>query len=76
MSDCIVIGGCTERRKIPVRITGETPEGFRIEALERVALPGRGFLEKGESAFISWSAIKLDQAARPRKPWGFSTLDR
>ena len=64
MSDCIVIGGWTERRNIPVRIIGETPEGFRIEALERVAVPSRGFLEKGESALVSWSAIKLDRITR------------
>ncbi len=61
MSDYLVIGGWTGRRKIPVKVLGETPEGFRIEALERVLLPGRGFLEKGKSALVSRSVIKLDE---------------
>jgi hypothetical protein len=59
MSDFLVIGGWTGRRKIPVKIIGETPEGFRIKALERVLLPGRGFLEKGQSTLVSKSVIKL-----------------
>jgi hypothetical protein len=59
MSDFLVIGGWTGRRKIPVKIINETAEGFWIKALERVLLPGRGFLEKGQSTLVSKSVITL-----------------
>jgi hypothetical protein len=37
MSDFLVIGGWTGRLWTPVKIVDETPEEFRIEALERNA---------------------------------------
>jgi hypothetical protein len=55
MSDFLVIGGWSGRRKIPV----ETPEEFRINVLERVLVPGRGILEEGQSNHVSKSVIKL-----------------
>ena len=63
MSDFLVIGSWTGRRKIPVKILRETSEGFQIEALERVLLPGRGCLEKGKSTFVSRSVIKHDEVS-------------
>jgi hypothetical protein len=66
MSDFLVIRGWTGRQKIPVQIIGETPEGFRIKALERVLLPGRGILEIGQSAIVSKSVIKLAEAGEPQ----------
>jgi hypothetical protein len=66
MSDFLVIRGWTGRQRIPVEIIGETPEGFRIKALERVLLPGRGILEIGQSAIVSKSVIKLAEGNEPR----------
>jgi hypothetical protein len=61
MSDFLVIGGWSGRRKIPV----ETPEEFRIKVLERVLVPGRGILEKGQSTLVSKSVIKLAELREP-----------
>ena len=59
MSDFLVIGGWSGRRKIPVEIVGETPEEFRINVLERVLVSGRGILEEGQLTLVSKSVIKL-----------------
>jgi hypothetical protein len=66
MSDFLVIGGWTGRRKIPVKIIGETSDGFQIKALERVLLPGRGILKKGQSALVSKSIVKLAEVREPQ----------
>jgi hypothetical protein len=65
MSDYLVIGGWTGRRKIPVTILAETADGFRIKAGERVLLPGRGILKKGQLAFVPKSVIKLQSQNQP-----------
>ncbi len=52
MRDYLVIGGWSGRRKIPVHVVGETPDGFQIQALERVFLPGRGVLVEGQSTVV------------------------
>jgi hypothetical protein len=69
MSDYLVIGGWSGRRKIPVDIIGETPDSFQIKPLERVFVPGRGILKKGQSTQVSKSVIKLaetrDQQVEP-----------
>src|SRR5271167_4002863 len=57
MSDFLVIGGWTGRVKTPVKVLDEMPEEFRIEALERVMLPGRGILEKGQTTLVSKTVI-------------------
>jgi hypothetical protein len=67
MSDFLVIGGWTGRTKAAVKILDVTPEEFRIEALERVMLPGRGFLEKGQSILVSKTVIKHVEAGDPEK---------
>ena len=65
MSDYLVIGDWTGQRQIPVEIIGETPGGFQIKALERVFLPGRGFLKKGQSALVAKSLVKMQDRDRP-----------
>jgi hypothetical protein len=64
MSAYLVVDGWTGRRKVPVNIIGETAEGFQIEALERVFLPGRGVLKEGQSAFVSRSIVTLEPGRR------------
>jgi hypothetical protein len=59
MSDYLVVDGWNGPRKIRVNIIGETADGFKIEALERVFLPGRGMLKEGQSTFVSKSAVIL-----------------
>ncbi len=63
MGDFLVISGWSGRRKVPVQILGETPEGFRIRPLERVLLPGRGFLEKGKATLVPKASITLAKAS-------------
>jgi hypothetical protein len=60
MSDYLVIGGWNGRRKIPVDIIGETPEGFTIKALESAFIPGRGTLKAGQSAVVPKAIVKLE----------------
>jgi hypothetical protein len=67
MSDFLVIGSWSGRWKIPVKIINETAEGFWIKTLERVLLPGRGFLEKGQSTLVSKSVITLAEVRDPRE---------
>ncbi len=52
MCGYLVIDGWSGSQKVPVNIIGETAEDFRIETTERVFLPGRGILKKGQSAFV------------------------
>jgi len=52
MSNYLVIGGWSGRRKIPVDIIGETADGFEIMPLERAFLPGRGVLKEGEATSV------------------------
>ena len=59
MSDYLVIGGWSGRRKIPVDIIGETPDGFEIKALERAFIPGRGILKAGQLAVVPKTIVKL-----------------
>jgi hypothetical protein len=66
MSDYLVIGGWTGRQKIPVDIIGETPDSFQIKPLERVFLPGRGILKKGQSTLVSKSIVKLAEVRNPQ----------
>jgi hypothetical protein len=60
MSDYLVIGGWSGRRKIPVNIIGETPDGFEIKALENAFIPGRGTLKAGQSAVVPKAIVKLE----------------
>ena len=56
----LTIGGWNGRRKIPVDIIGETPDGFEIKALERAFIPGRGILKAGESTIVPKTIVKLE----------------
>jgi hypothetical protein len=70
MSDYLVIGGWSGRRKIPVQVLAETPEGFWIKPTRRAFVPGRGLLKKGQRVLVPRSLIKLDirdKQAAPRK---------
>jgi hypothetical protein len=58
MSNYLTIGGWSGRRKIPVNIIGETSDGFRVLVLERVFLPGRGVLEKGQVTIVPKGVIE------------------
>jgi hypothetical protein len=60
MSDFLVIGGWSGRRKIPVNIIGETPDGIEIKALEHTFIPGRGILKAGQSAVVPKTVVKLE----------------
>jgi hypothetical protein len=60
MSDYLVIGGWSGRRKIPVNILSETPDGFEIEPLESAFIPGRGALKAGQSAVVPKAIVKLN----------------
>jgi hypothetical protein len=64
MSGFLVVDGWTGRRKVPINIIGETADGFQIEALERVFLPGRGILKEGQSAFVSRKIVTLEPGGR------------
>jgi hypothetical protein len=61
MSDYLVIGGWSGRRKIPVDIIDETPEGFTVKALESAFIPGRGTLKAGESTIVPKAIVKLER---------------
>ncbi|MGO9546487.1 MAG: hypothetical protein ACLPPF_17040 [Rhodomicrobium sp.] len=75
MSQHLVLGGWSGRRKIPVCIVGETPDGFAIVALERVFLPGHGMLKKGQLSFVPRGVIQIEaagsraDAATPSNDW-------
>jgi hypothetical protein len=60
MSDYLVIGGWSGRRKIPVDILGETPDGFEIKPLESAFIPGRGALKAGQLAVVPKAIIQLE----------------
>jgi hypothetical protein len=60
MSGYLIIGGWSSSQKVPVNIIGETAEGIQIEAIERIFLPGRGFLKKGQSAVVPKKTVKRD----------------
>jgi len=60
MSDYLVIGGWSGRRKIPVDVIGETPDGFTVKALENAFIPGRGTLKAGQSAVVPKAIVKLE----------------
>lgn len=60
MSDYLVIGGWSGRRKIPVDIISETPDGFEIKALESTFIPGRGTLKAGQSAVVPKAIVKIE----------------
>ena len=62
MCGYLVIDGWNSRQKVPVNIIGETADGFEIEAIERVFLPGRGILKEGQSAFVPKITVKLNPA--------------
>jgi hypothetical protein len=59
MSDYLVVGGWSGRRKIPVSIVSETPDGFEVVALEPVFLPGHGMLKKGQLSLVPRGVIEL-----------------
>jgi hypothetical protein len=60
MSDYLVIGGWSGRRKIPVNVIGETPDGYEIKALESAFIPGRGTLRAGQLAVVPKAIVKLE----------------
>ena len=60
MSDYLVIGGWSGRRKIPVDVIGETQDGFEIKALESAFIPGRGTLKAGQLAVVPKAIVKLE----------------
>ena len=60
MSDYLVIGGWSSRRKIPVEVIAETAEDFQIKAIERIFLPGRGMLKEGQSTCVPKRTIVLE----------------
>jgi hypothetical protein len=60
MSDFLVIGGWSGRRKIPVDVIGETPDGIEIKPLENTFIPGRGILKAGQSAIVPKAIVKLE----------------
>jgi hypothetical protein len=68
MSSYLVIGGWSGRRKIPVNLVGETPEAFRIEVLERIFLPGRGVLDRGQVALVPKVLIELPNSMPTETP--------
>ena len=59
MSNYLIIGGWSGPQKIAVDIAGETPEQYEIRVLQRVYLPGRGLLEKGQSAFVPRRLVRV-----------------
>jgi len=60
MSDFLVIGGWSGRRKIPIDVIGETPDGIAIKAQENTFIPGRGILKAGQSAIVPKAAVKFE----------------
>jgi hypothetical protein len=60
MSNYLVIGGWSGRRKIPVNIVGETPDGFEVKPLESAFIPGRGTLKAGQLAVVPKAIVKLE----------------
>jgi hypothetical protein len=60
MSDYLVIGGWSGRRKIPVNIVAETADGFEIKPLESAFIPGRGTLRAGQRAVVPKAIVKHD----------------
>jgi hypothetical protein len=60
MSGYLLIDGWNTCQKVPVNIVGETPDGFQIQATERVFLPGRGFLKKGQLALVPKVTVKRE----------------
>ncbi len=68
MCGYLVIDGWNSRQKVPVNIIGETADGFEIEAIERVFLPGRGILKEGQSAFVPKITVKLGARESFRSP--------
>lgn len=63
MNQHLVIGGWSGRRKIPVSIVGETPDGFEIVALERVFVPGHGMLKKGQLSLVPKGVVEIKEDA-------------
>jgi hypothetical protein len=60
MSDFLEIGGWSGRRKTPVDVIGETPDGYEIKPLENVFIPGRGMLKAGQLAIVPKTIVKLE----------------
>jgi len=61
MSGYLVVDGWSGRRKIPVDIIGETPDGFEIKVIERVFLPGRGMLKEGQSTRVPKGTVIVER---------------
>jgi hypothetical protein len=68
MSKYVTVGGWSGRRKIPVSIIGETPDGFQVLVLERVFLPGHGMLKKGQVTIVPKGVIKVEFCHLPLPP--------
>ncbi len=66
MSNYLMIGGWSGPKKIPVHIVAETPEGYEIRVLERVYLPGRGLLKKGQLAFVPKRVVRVKDGEQTR----------
>ena len=53
-------GSFAGARRLPVRVIGETPTRYRIEADFTIRLQGRGrVLERGQSALVPKHAIRF-----------------
>lgn len=51
------------RRTYRVRVTGETRENVRFEALEDIPMPRNGWLKAGQHGRAPRSAVKIEEAA-------------
>ena len=67
MSNYLMIGGWSGPKKIPVDIVAETPEEYKIRVLERVYLPGRGLLKKGQLAFVPRRLVHVKDGEQTRR---------
>jgi len=61
MSNYLTISGWSGPQKIPVDIISETSQDFEIRALERVFLPGRGIVRKGQSALVPKTLVEVER---------------
>jgi hypothetical protein len=66
MDGYLIIGAWNGRQRIPVNVIGETPEGFKVRAQERVFLPGRGVLKRGDSATVPKDVVEVQRGAQSR----------
>ena len=65
MSSYLMIGGWSGPQKIRVHIVAETPEDYEVRVLERVYLPGRGLLKKGQLALVPRRLVRVKDESKP-----------